>query len=208
MNTFKNIEEIINHNNYIPNNSIINANCLEAMKYIKDKSVDFILTDLPYNMLNKKSFDLPIDLVKLWEQYKRIIKDNGCIALFATGKFDKILGCSNLEMYKYEWIWEKTEATGFLNVKKRPLMSNESILIFYKKQPTYNPQMTTGHTPVHSFTKLASVSNKTEVYGKTNKNIINNLGSTERYPRTVLKFASDKQINWIPTSFSKTCGFM
>ena len=92
MNIYNNINEIIN---IIPNNSIINADCLEAMKFIKDKSIDFIFCDLPYGQIKAK-FDKQIDLNRLWEEYNRIIKDNGAIALFAANPFDKILGCSNL----------------------------------------------------------------------------------------------------------------
>lgn len=192
MQIFNNIEEVIEVG-CVPNNSIINADCLEAMKYISDKSISMILTDLPYQ-ITKAKFDIQIDLVKLWEQYNRIIKDNGCIALFAANPFDKILGCSNLKMLKYEWIWYKTQGTNFLNSKKQPLRYHESILIYYKKQPTYNLQKTVGHTPIHSYTKLAYVQNKTEVYGKVNKDISGG-GETDRFPKSVLKFASDKQTN-------------
>lgn len=97
-------------------------------------------------------------------------------------------------MLKYEWIWEKTQATGFLNAKKAPLKSHENVLVFYKKPPTYNPQKTTGHKPMNSYTKKASVQNKTEVYGKVSKTVSGG-GSTERYPRSVQVFSSDKQKN-------------
>lgn len=130
--------------------------------------------------------------VGLWTQYKRIIKDNGCIALFAQTPFDKVLGASNLNMLRYEWIWEKTQATGHLNAKKMPMKAHENILIFYKKLPTYNPQKTTGHTPVHSYTKYVNTQNNTEIYGQMNKELSGG-GETDRYPRSVLTFASDKQ---------------
>lgn len=130
--------------------------------------------------------------VGLWTQYKRIIKDNGCIALFAQTPFDKVLGASNLNMLRYEWIWEKTQATGYLNAKKMPMKAHENILIFYKKLPTYNPQKTTGHTPIHSYTKYVNTQNNTEIYGQMNKELSGG-GETDRYPRSVLTFASDKQ---------------
>ena len=192
MNVYHNMDEVIS-STQIPNNSIINADCLEAMKYIKDKSIDFIFADLPYQ-ITRASFDIQIDLVKLWEQYNRIIKDNGCIALFAASPFDKILGCSNLKMLKYEWIWRKTQSTGFFNAKQRPLKQHENILIYFKRQPTYNPQKTTGHEPIHSYIKLASIQNKTELYGKVNKDVSGG-GETDRYPVSVLTFPSDKQKN-------------
>lgn len=191
MNTFNNINEVIKIGN-IPNNSIINADCLEAMKFIKDRSVSMVLADLPYG-ITKAAFDSCIDLDRLWEHYKRIIKPNGAIALFAQTPFDKILGCSNLKWLKYEWIWEKTQATGFLNAKKMPMKAHESVLIFYDKLPIYNPQKTTGHKPINSYTKRAAVQNKTELYGEVKEDISGG-GETDRYPRSVLVFPSDKQI--------------
>lgn len=130
--------------------------------------------------------------IGLWTQYKRIIKDNGAILLFAQTPFDKVLGASNLQMLRYEWIWEKTQATGHLNAKKMPMKAHENILVFYKKLPTYNPQMTEGHTPIHSYTKYVSTQNNTEIYGRMNREISGG-GETTRYPRSVLTYASDKQ---------------
>ena len=98
-----------------------------------------ILCDLPYGTTQNK-WDCILPLDKLWIQYERVIKDNGCIALFSQTPFDKILGTSNISLLKYEWVWEKNKATGFLNSKKMPLKAHENILIFYKKPPTYNPQ--------------------------------------------------------------------
>lgn len=172
-------------------NKIYNEDCLEGMKQIDNKSIDFIFTDLPYGTTHCK-WDSIIDLDLLWEQYKRIIKDNGCIALFAQTPFDKVLGASNLNMLRYEWIWEKTQATGHLNAKKMPMKAHENILVFYKKLPTYNPQKTTGHAPIHSYTKYIETQNNTEIYGRMNKELSGG-GETDRYPRSVLTFASDKQ---------------
>jgi len=190
MNIYKDIKEI---SGYIPNNSIINADCFEAMKYIKDKSIDMILCDLPYGT-TKCSWDSLLPLDELWLHYKRIIKDRGIIVLFAQTPFDKVLGCSNLKWLRYEWIFEKTQATGFLNAKKMPLKSHENILIFYNKLPKFYPQKTQGHSPIHSYTKKPEVQNKTEVYGRVNK-IVSGGGETDRYPRSVIKFKSDKQKN-------------
>jgi site-specific DNA-methyltransferase (adenine-specific) len=173
------------------NVTLINGDCLKKMKNIPDKSVDCIITDLPYGTTNCK-WDCVISLDKLWIEYKRIIKNNGAILLFAQTPFDKILGASNIKMLRYEWIWEKTQATGHLNAKKMPMKAHENILVFYKKLPTYNPQMTEGHTPIHSYTKYVSTQNNTEIYGKMNKEISGG-GETIRYPRSVLTFASDKQ---------------
>ncbi len=164
------------------------GDCLELMKDISDKSIDMILCDLPYGTTQNK-WDSVIPLDKLWNEYCRIIKDNGAVVLFAQTPFDKVLGVSNLKMLKYEWIWEKTTATGHLNAKKMPMKAHENILVFYKKLPTYNPQKTMGHTPVHSYTKHQDDGSN---YGKTKVGISGG-GSTERYPRSVQVFKSDKQ---------------
>lgn len=167
------------------------GDCLELMNDIPDKSIDMIFSDLPYGTTHCK-WDSIIPLEPLWKQYKRIIKDNGAILLFAQTPFDKVLGASNLKMLRYEWIWEKTQATGHLNSKKMPMKAHENILVFYKKLPIYNPQMTEGHTPIHSYTKYIKTQNNTEIYGQMNREISGG-GETTRYPRSVLTFASDKQ---------------
>jgi DNA modification methylase len=172
-------------------NKIYNEDCLIGMKRIPDKSIDMILCDLPYGTTNCK-WDTPIQLDALWEQYCRIIKDNGAILLFAQTPFDKVLGCSNLRMLRYEWIWEKTQATGHLNAKKMPMKAHENILVFYKNLPTYNPQKTAGHKPVNSYTKYVETQNRTEIYGET-KVEVSGGGNTDRYPRSVQVFSSDKQ---------------
>ena len=167
---------------------LLQGDCLELMKDIHDGSVDMILCDLPYGTTQNK-WDSIIDLDKLWKEYKRIIKDNGCIALFAQAPFDKVLAVSNLSMFRYEWIIEKTKCTGHLNAKKMPMKAHENILIFYNKLPKYNPQMTTGHKPVHSYVKHTD---DCDCYGKTKVGISGG-GSTVRYPRDVLKFSWDTQ---------------
>jgi len=158
------------------------------MNRIADHSVDMILADLPYGTTRNK-WDVVIPFDKLWSHYERIIKPNGAIVLTAQTPFDKLLGASNPKLLKYEWIWEKTSATGFLNAKKAPLKSHENILVFYKSKPTYNPQKTEGHKPVNSYTKHSSDGTN---YGKTQLGISGG-GNTDRYPRSVIKFASDKQ---------------
>ena len=164
-------------------NSVYHNDCFEILPSIDDESIDLILCDLPYNTTQAK-WDVEIDLDLLWKHYERLIKPNGAILLFAQTPFDKILGCSNLKLLKYEWIWEKTQATGFLNAKKMPLKAHENILVFYKKAPTYNPQKTQGHSPMHSYTKKPEVQNRTELYGKMDRTISGG-GDTDRYPRSV-----------------------
>ena len=165
--------------------NLIQGDCLEKMKEIPDKTIDMILCDLPYGTTqNKWDSVIPLDII--WEQYKRIIKDNGAIALFAQTPFDKVLGISNLKMLKYEWIWEKEQGTGFLNAKKMPLKNHENILIFYKKPPIYNPQMKKGKP--YTLERNTFTVN----YGKQ-VDMVRTENTGERYPLTILKFKRDKE---------------
>lgn len=116
---------------------LFQGDCLEVMKNIPDNSVDMVLCDLPYGTTRNK-WDSIIPLEPLWEQYNRIVKNNGTIALFAQTPFDKVLGCSNLKMLKYELIWEKEMGTGFLNANHAPLKSHENILLFSKANASHN----------------------------------------------------------------------
>ena len=125
------------------------GDCLELMKDIPDKSIDLILCDLPYGTTQNK-WDTVIPFDKLWEQYNRIIKDNGAILLFSQMPFGANLIMSNPKIFRYEWVWEKDNGTGFLNAKKMPLKKHENILVFYKHLPTYNPQMREGFKPYYN----------------------------------------------------------
>ena len=162
------------------------GDCLELMDDIPDKSVDLVLVDPPFGT-TKCKWDSIIPLPEMWAQLKRIIKDRGAILIMAQTPFDKVLGCSNLEMLRYEWILEKPAATGFFNAKKMPLKAHENILVFYKNLPKYNPQMTHGH--VRKTSGRDDVNS--ECYGKAVKKTF--YDSTDRYPRSIQKFSSDKQ---------------
>ena len=118
---------------------IKHGDCLELMKNIPNKSVDMILCDLPYGTTQNK-WDSVIDLDSLWEQYTRIIKDNGAIVLFSAEPFTSNLILSNLKMFRYDLIWSKSQGSDFLNANRKPLRSHENICVFYKKLPIYNPQ--------------------------------------------------------------------
>ena len=124
-------------------NQVFEADCLEKMKDIPDKSIDMILCDLPYG-ITQNAWDSYIPLAPLWAQYLRVIKDNGVIALTSHGIFTAKLILSQEKLFKYKWIWEKSKPTNFLNAKKQPLRKHEDICIFYQKQPCYNPQMVQG----------------------------------------------------------------
>lgn len=119
------------------------GDCIELMKQIEDKSIDCIICDLPYGRTqNRWDSVIPFDI--LWETYNRIIKDNGAILLFADGLFMAELMLSNKKMWRYNLVWDKVLTSGFLNANRQPLRQHEEIVVFYKKQPTYNPQKVKG----------------------------------------------------------------
>lgn len=127
----------------------LDGDCLELMKGIPDGSIDMILCDLPYGVLNKSNpsakWDAIIPFNKLWEQYERIIKNNGAIVLTAQGMFTAELMLSNKKLWRYNLIWKKgNRISGFLNSKRQPLRNHEDILVFSKSLTVYNPQMTIG----------------------------------------------------------------
>lgn len=127
---------------------IYNMDCLEGMKQIPDNSVDCIICDLSYEVLHKNNenvtWDRLIPFEPLWEAYLRIAKDNAPIILFGQGMFTAQLMMSQPKLWKYNLIWEKGRATGFLNANRMPMRSHEDIIVFYRKQPVYNPQFRKG----------------------------------------------------------------
>ena len=124
--------------------NLILGDCLEEMKNIPDKSIDMILCDLPYGTTACK-WDTVIPFAPLWEQYERIIKDDGAIVLFGSEPFSSRLRLSNIKFYRYDWVWDKVNLyTGSLLANKRPLKRHENIMVFYKKQPVYNKQYRKG----------------------------------------------------------------
>lgn len=161
------------------------------MPKLESNSIRMIFVDFPFNTTNSK-WDAPVNLDLFWNEAWRVLLDNGVVIAKAQVPFNILLGNSQLKHLKYEWIWEKTSATGGLNSKKSPMKASENLMVFYKKQPLYNPQMTSGHKPVNKFTKKKLVADKCEIYNKNTKDISGG-GSTERYPRNILKFSSDKQ---------------
>ena len=165
--------------------NLIHGDCLAVLPTLPAQSVDMVLADLPYGTTQCK-WDSQIDLAKLWPEYRRICR--GPVVLFAQTPFDKTLGASNIRDLRYEWIWEKTHPTGHLNAKKAPMKAHENILVFYSRQPIYRPIKTSGHVR-KTATKRRDL---TPIYGEQNFGELP-YDSTERYPRSVLVFASDKQ---------------
>ena len=166
--------------------TLYKGNCLVEMNKIADKSVDMICTDLPYGTTQCK-WDSVIPFDKLWEQYHRVIKDNGAIVLFGQEPFSSYLRLSNINEYKYDIIWDKVKGVGFLNAKKQPMRNHELISVFYKQQCKYNPQMTHGHKRKVSY---RTSNQQGEVYGSCGENLYD---STDRYPRSIQVFSTDTQ---------------
>lgn len=169
--------------------NLMKGDCLDRMKEIESGSVDMILTDPPYGTTQCK-WDSIIDLDMMWNELKRIIKSNGAIVITASQPFTSVLTCSNLPMFKYSLVWEKTTATGHLNAKKMFMRAHEDLLVFYKKPPTYNPQMTHGHER-KTANNVDRGKLQSDVYGSEKG--ITSYSSTSRYPRSVIKTSTDKQ---------------
>ena len=166
------------------NINLYQGDCLEVMKEIKDKSIDMILCDLPYGT-TKCKWDVVISFDKLWEQYNRIIKDNGAITLFGSEPFSSKLRISNLRMYKYDWIWKKTKAQGFLNSKKMPLKDYENICVFYKRLPVYNPQgIIYGN---FQNDRKSKYSKGEDIYGKEKEFGISHMSN---FPKQIIEFSN------------------
>ena len=169
-------------------NKIYNEDCLEGMKRIPDGSVDMILCDLPYGT-TACSWDTVIPFEPLWEQYERVIKDNGAIVLFGSEPFSSALRMSNIKHYKYDWVWDKVNRyTGYGNCKNAPLRRYETISVFAKQKTTYNPQMTVGKP----YKKTGDYSSKIYGTGKIQKKGEN---SGTRYPYNILQFKGDNKKN-------------
>ena len=144
---------------------IYHEDCLAGMKRIPDKSIDLILTDMPYG-ITQCEWDKRIPFEPLWEEYERIIKDHGAIILTAKQPFTTDLIQSNRKLYRYNLVWLKNNGTGFLNAKAMPLQQHEDICVFYKHRPTYNPQMEEGYERKISRVNSRRKCKAAEVYNK------------------------------------------
>ena len=162
------------------------GDCLELMKDIPDKSVDMILCDLPYGTTSCK-WDTIIPFEPLWEQYERVIKDNGAIVLTASQPFTSALVMSNPEMFKYSWIWDKVKPSGFQVAKYRPMMRQEDVLVFGKGRITYNPIMTPREKVKTS--RVYSSSDSSPLKNNDGKNRT----YTHKYPQSILTFSNAVQ---------------
>lgn len=165
------------------------GDCFDLFARVPDGSVDMVLCDLPYGTTQNK-WDSVLPLDRLWAEYWRVAKPNAAIVLTAAAPFDKVLACSQLGRFKYEWIWEKTAATGFLNAKKEPLRAHETVLVFGNSRVPYNPRKSQG--PLLKRVNESRSCHGTNYGKKTSIRLP--YESTERYPRSVLLFPKDNRI--------------
>ena len=166
---------------------LYNGDCLEVMDRLIDEGVkvDCVITDLPYGITARNKWDNIIPLNIMWEKLNNLVKENGAVALFCSQPFTTKLINSNLNSFKYEWIWEKNNSTGFMNANKIPLRKHENIAMFYKKQCTYNPQ---GLIPYNKINKRGKVGLN---YNDVNSNKY--IQKYTNYPTQILKFSYDKE---------------
>lgn len=178
-------------------NKIYNEDCLIGMQKIDDKSIDMILCDLPYGT-TQNNWDSIIPLEILWSHYTRIIKDNGMICLTSAEPFTSYLITSNLKLYKYDLIWEKSHAVGFLNARRMPMRKHENIVCFYKKLPTYNPQIE--DKPKENIRPILTKNRLTSNYGKFDEGNHRTIPIDKTYPNSILKIPNEsKTTTWHPT---------
>ena len=175
---------------------LIQGDCLEVMKSIPSGSVDAIITDPPYGTTACK-WDSVIDFEFMWEQLNRIIKPNGAIVLFGSEPFSSALRMSNINNYKYDWVWDKTESSGHFNVKRMPLKQHENIIIFYKKQCVYNRQFTKKEKKnQRPNRKQNSINNKktitSDFYGEKKVLMSDEYDTTRTNPKSIIKISSSK----------------
>lgn len=163
------------------------GDCLEKLKLIPKESIDLVISDPPYG-ITRCEWDKIIPFEPLWAELERVTKPDAPILIFGVEPFSSHLRLSNLKNYRYDLIFEKSHSTGWLNANRQPLRAHENISVFYRKLPTYNPQKTTGHIRKTS----VRCGNTTLIYNASSSC---SYDSTERYPRSIIKFASDKQKN-------------
>lgn len=163
--------------------NLFHGDCLEVMKDIPDNSVDMILCDLPYGLTFSK-WDSILDFSVMWDCYNRVIKDNGAIVLFGNEPFATKLRLSNIEDYRYDWIWDKQRGSNFSAVRIRPFNSFENICVFYKKQPTYNPQMREGKP----YTRKQGYVGQGKQSGNMDRKNVITVNNGGRYPLSIISF--------------------
>lgn len=180
----------------IGNAELYNGDCLEVMKIIPDGSVDMILCDLPYGTTQCK-WDVIIPFDLLWMQYNRVLKKDGACVLFCAQPFTSVLVASNIRDFKYDWCWKKPKGTGHLNAKKQPMRDKEDIVVFYREQCTYNPQMIAGDPYKAKPGKSKTNHDGQDCYGQYKDVREDNEGF--RYPKQCLEFGIVERDKLHPT---------
>lgn len=182
---------------------LYHGDCLQVMREIEDNSISLCITDLPYGVLSRQNehaqWDEVIDLDELWKQLLRVCKSNAAIVLFAQGLFSARLMMSQPKLYRYSLVWDKiNRPTGFLDANRKPLRIHEDILVFYREQPTYNPQMSIGQM-VHSRGKCGNGHGGAlnRCYGKFEQTEA--VMTNEKYPTTILSFDKEHSTYLHPT---------
>jgi len=177
----------------VSHSTVFHGDCLEIMKSIPDRSIDMILCDLPYGTTACK-WDTIIPFDKLWEQYERIIKPNGAIVLTAGQPFTSYLLMSNPKLFKYEWIYQKEKGVNFITANKKPMFCHENVLVFYKNQPTYNPQKIQGQP----YERKQKYCEKRETHPSISKSL-DKKSDGLRFPITIQRFKRDSTQKLHPT---------
>ena len=167
---------------------LLHGDCLEMMKLIPDGSVDMVLADPPYGTTACK-WDSIIPLEPMWEQLKRIIKPNGAIVMTASQPFTTTLIASNMKMFKYCWVWLKSQAVGHLNAWRMPMRNTEDVVVFYSKQCIYNPELT--DKPIKNIRPITPRTRKTDCYGDHDLNI-HKCPPNKSMPATIIRFNNEQ----------------
>jgi len=165
----------------------MHGDCFELMSKIPDKSIDMILQDPPYNTTQCKfEWDIMTKIDGFWKEWERIVKPNGAIVMFTAEPFSSKLRCSNLDKYKYDWVWQKDKATNHLNAKKQPMRRNELITVFYGKQCTYNPQLV--KKDEKNIRPPTTKRLQAENYGRMTNDSVRQIPIDMSYPNETLQF--------------------
>jgi len=163
-------------------NKIYNQDCYELLQEIESGTVDLLLQDTPFGC-TQNEWDIKPDLPKMWGEWERVTKENGAMIFFATQPFASELILSNQKNFRYDLIWYKALGTGFLNANKMPMRNHEMILVFYRKLPTYNPQMAVGKMRMKGSKKGNATTNYGSYEGKTKVD-------DQYYPQSVIDFSN------------------
>lgn len=178
---------------------IYNEDCLEGMKRIDDFSIDCIICDPPYGVLNRQSeggsWDNVIPFEPMWQQFNRIKKPTAPVLIFGQGMFTARLMMSNRKAWRYNLVWNKVRTVGFLNARRMPLRVHEDICVFYDRLPTYNPQMTNGK-PNHP-RGLQAGERKNRCYGKVLRS--EDVLTEDKFPKSIIDIPNRTKGNFHPT---------